>query len=121
MSVRDILGIVAAFFVLVAAASGHTKTSHRKSVHFSTRVGVHQNFTTSSPNLKGNRRVKGPRARPAHFAWCARSFLSAAASSVSRMAKNFSGAYAASQSQPGAHPPLAWADDVLRSDISRTG
>jgi hypothetical protein len=44
MNVRDILGIVAAFFVLVAAASGHTKTSHRTSLHFTAPVGVHQNF-----------------------------------------------------------------------------
>jgi hypothetical protein len=47
MSVRDILGIVAAFFVLLAAASGHTKTSHRKSVHFTAPVGVHQNFNST--------------------------------------------------------------------------
>ena len=44
MNVRNILGIVAAFFVLVAAASGHTTSSHRKSVRFTAPVGVHQNF-----------------------------------------------------------------------------
>jgi hypothetical protein len=42
MRVRDILGLVAAFCVLVAAANGHTTTAHRKSAHFSAWVGAHQ-------------------------------------------------------------------------------
>jgi hypothetical protein len=71
MSVKDIRGMVAAFFVLVAAASGHTKTPHRKSVHFTAPTGAYQKVngtdaydrrgasaTTPLRNLRRNRRVK---------------------------------------------------------------
>ena len=53
MRVRDILGLVAAFCVLVVAANGHTTTAHRQSAHFSARVGAHQkvndNFSPYEP------------------------------------------------------------------------
>jgi len=47
INVRDILRILAPSFVLVIAASGHTTTSHRKSVHFTAPVGAHQKMNTT--------------------------------------------------------------------------
>ena len=42
MKMKNILGIVTAFAVLITAASANTKTSYRKSVHFLAPVGAHQ-------------------------------------------------------------------------------
>jgi hypothetical protein len=72
MNAKNILGIVTAFFVFVTAVSGHTTTSHKKSVHFRAPTGAYQKVngtdayrtaaeppaTTSLQNLRRNRRVK---------------------------------------------------------------
>ena len=42
INIRDVLRILAASFVLVIAASGHTTTAHRKSIHFTAPVGAQQ-------------------------------------------------------------------------------
>jgi hypothetical protein len=42
MKIKNILGIVTAFSVFITAVSGHTTTSHRKSVHFTAPTGAYQ-------------------------------------------------------------------------------
>ena len=48
MKINNILGIVTAFSVLLTAVSGHTTTSHRKSVHFTAPAGAHQKVSGST-------------------------------------------------------------------------
>jgi hypothetical protein len=49
MKIKNILGIVTAFSVFVTAVSGHTTTSHRKSVHFTAPVGAYQKVNGTDP------------------------------------------------------------------------
>jgi hypothetical protein len=60
MNVRDVLGIVAASIVLVMAVSGHTTTSHRKSVHFSAPVGAHQKVNGTAGRSAAEPRLQRP-------------------------------------------------------------
>jgi hypothetical protein len=48
MKAKNILGIVTAFFVFVTAVSGHTTTSHKKSVHFRAPTGAYQKVNDSA-------------------------------------------------------------------------